>query len=104
MSGMDDLERMLRDAIKTTFEARAAAYDEQVVSHALQCVCTLCEPSSSGWCNCCMSSREHKWKAVHPLFVQKMFGAESQEANLWGRAKQLDKKAFTLSNSFCGTT
>ena len=30
VSGMDDLERMLRDAIKSTFEARAAAYDEQV--------------------------------------------------------------------------
>ncbi len=31
VSGVDDLERMLRDAIKTTFEARAAAYDEQVL-------------------------------------------------------------------------
>lgn len=30
VSGMDDLERMLRDAIKSTFEARAGAYDEQV--------------------------------------------------------------------------
>jgi hypothetical protein len=30
VSGVDDLERMLRDAIKSTFEARAAAYDEQV--------------------------------------------------------------------------
>ena len=29
VSGVDDLERMLRDAIKSTFEARAAAYDEQ---------------------------------------------------------------------------
>ena len=30
VTGMDDLERLLRDALKATFEARAAAYDEEV--------------------------------------------------------------------------
>ena len=37
VSGVDDLERMLRDAIKTTFEARAAAYDEQVLLWQRRC-------------------------------------------------------------------
>ena len=41
VSGMDDLERMLRDAIKSTFEARAAAYDEQV---------RLCLTASPSFC------------------------------------------------------
>lgn len=31
VTGVDDLERQLRDAVKSTFEARAAAYDEEVV-------------------------------------------------------------------------
>ncbi len=30
VTGVDDLERQLRDAVKSTFEARAAAYDEEV--------------------------------------------------------------------------
>jgi hypothetical protein len=30
VTGIDDLERMLRDAVKTTFEARAAAYEDEV--------------------------------------------------------------------------
>ena len=50
VSGMDDLERMLRDAIKSTFEARATAYDEQVhllppasYSHIAEASClTVC--------------------------------------------------------------
>ena len=32
VTGVDDLERLLRDALKATFEARAAAYDEEVAS------------------------------------------------------------------------
>jgi hypothetical protein len=32
VTGVDDLERQLRDAVKSTFEARAAAYDEEVVT------------------------------------------------------------------------
>lgn len=38
VSGVDDLERMLRDAIKSTFETRAAAYDEQVAATTLNFV------------------------------------------------------------------
>lgn len=30
VTGVDDLERLLRDALKATFEARATAYDEEV--------------------------------------------------------------------------
>ena len=30
VTGVDELERLLRDAFKATFEARAAAYDEEV--------------------------------------------------------------------------
>lgn len=36
VTGVDDLERQLRDAVKSTFEARAAAYDEEVVTR----ICT----------------------------------------------------------------
>ena len=30
ITGVDELERLLREAFKATFEARAAAYDEEV--------------------------------------------------------------------------
>lgn len=35
VTGIDDLERMLRDAVKSTFEARTAAYDDEVSYHEL---------------------------------------------------------------------
>lgn len=39
VTGVDDLERQLRDAVKATFEARAAAYDEEVHMVAITYTC-----------------------------------------------------------------
>ena len=41
VTGVDELERLLRDAFKATFEARAAAYDEEVSLFRNCCVLLL---------------------------------------------------------------
>jgi hypothetical protein len=41
VTGVDDLERLLRDALKATFEARATAYDEEVPVLAARHVATM---------------------------------------------------------------
>ena len=51
VSGMDDLERMLRDAIKSTFEARAGAYDEQVRLSPIACYSLSSEAGSQAGCS-----------------------------------------------------
>ena len=53
ITGVDELERLLREAFKATFEARAAAYDEEVSCACSGAVPALRSPSAMPYSSPC---------------------------------------------------
>ena len=42
VAGLDELERLLREAVKASFEARQAAYDDEVCTHQTSSIWAAC--------------------------------------------------------------
>ncbi len=98
VTGVDDLERQLRDAVKSTFEARAAAYDEEVcLDYLLMIVLKLTSCVRAVLHTSLLPRHPPTVFRYSPLFKlhKHLWGTQTRESEAFGRVYRFSITQFT---------